>query len=122
MGFLTLEVHESFIVDRIKELIKYKGYQSMTCTLPQTLEDTYGIPFFALVSPVELENLLLTHPQVLDVAVVGVKDTKTGNELPRLAKFQSPDSPTIALRLFVMLNGASGRTCPIQTQVEVDVH
>jgi len=51
-----------FIVDRIKELIKYKGYQ---------------------VSPVEVENILLAHPQVLDAAVVGVKDVKTNNELPR---------------------------------------
>ena len=39
------------IVDRLKELIKYKGYQ---------------------VSPAELEALLLTHPDVRDVAVVGV--------------------------------------------------
>lgn len=51
-----------YIVDRIKELIKYKGFQ---------------------ISPVELENLLLTHPQVLDAAVVGIRDIESGNELPR---------------------------------------
>lgn len=38
-----------YVVDRIKELIKYKGYQ---------------------VAPVELENLLQTHPHIVDAAVV----------------------------------------------------
>ncbi|XP_071538506.1 probable 4-coumarate--CoA ligase 3 [Panulirus ornatus] len=53
-GFFT-------IVDRIKELIKVKGLQ---------------------VSPSELEDLLLQHPGVADVAVVGVEDGRAG-ELPR---------------------------------------
>jgi acyl-CoA synthetase (AMP-forming)/AMP-acid ligase II len=52
---------ELFIVDRIKELIKYKGQQ---------------------VSPVELENLLMTHPKVADAAVVGVRDEEA-TELPK---------------------------------------
>lgn len=45
----------------------------------------YGLTVLNLivVSPVEVENLLLTHPQVLDVAVVGIRDPKTSNELPR---------------------------------------
>ncbi|KAL6190544.1 hypothetical protein ACLB2K_036938 [Fragaria x ananassa] len=38
-----------FFVDRIKELIKYKGYQ---------------------VAPAELEHLLLSHPDIVDAAVV----------------------------------------------------
>jgi acyl-CoA synthetase (AMP-forming)/AMP-acid ligase II len=49
------------IVDRLKELIKYKGYQ---------------------VPPAELEALLLTHPAVADAAVVGVPDEEAG-ELPK---------------------------------------
>ena len=49
------------IVDRLKELIKYKGYQ---------------------VPPAELEALLVTHPQVADAAVVGVPDEECG-ELPK---------------------------------------
>jgi acyl-CoA synthetase (AMP-forming)/AMP-acid ligase II len=40
-----------YIVDRVKELIKYKGFQ---------------------VAPAELEAILITHPQVADCAVVGV--------------------------------------------------
>ncbi|ORZ31780.1 hypothetical protein BCR44DRAFT_56988 [Catenaria anguillulae PL171] len=48
------------IVDRIKELIKYKGYQ---------------------VAPAELEGLLLTHAAVMDAAVVGKPDRDAG-EVP----------------------------------------
>ncbi|CAN8245290.1 unnamed protein product [Cochlearia groenlandica] len=49
-----------FIVDRIKELIKYKGFQ---------------------VAPAELEAILLTHPSVEDVAVVPLPDEEAG-EIP----------------------------------------
>ncbi len=49
------------IVDRLKELIKFKGFQ---------------------VPPAELEALLITHPEVADVAVVGVPDDEAG-ELPK---------------------------------------
>ncbi|WP_214405605.1 AMP-binding protein [Pseudonocardia lacus] len=50
-----------WIVDRLKELIKYKGYQ---------------------VPPAELEALLLTHPDVLDAAVVGIPHAE-GGEAPK---------------------------------------
>lgn len=53
-GFFT-------IVDRLKELIKYKGFQ---------------------VAPAELEALLITHPSVGDVAVIGVPEEECG-ELPK---------------------------------------
>ncbi|KAH9693715.1 4-coumarate--CoA ligase-like 5 [Citrus sinensis] len=46
-----------FIVDRLKELIKYKGYQ---------------------VPPAELEALLLTHPKISDAAVVPFPDKEAG--------------------------------------------
>jgi acyl-CoA synthetase (AMP-forming)/AMP-acid ligase II len=49
------------IVDRLKELIKYKGYQ---------------------VPPAELEGILLTHPQVADACVVPVRDEEAG-EVPK---------------------------------------
>ncbi|BEI80393.1 hypothetical protein CcaverHIS002_0109220 [Cutaneotrichosporon cavernicola] len=51
-----------WIVDRVKELIKYKGFQ---------------------VPPAELEALLLEHPQLLDCGVVGVWDETQATELPR---------------------------------------
>jgi acyl-CoA synthetase (AMP-forming)/AMP-acid ligase II len=49
------------IVDRLKELIKYKGYQ---------------------VAPAVLEAVLLTHPKIADSAVIGVLD-EDGQEIPK---------------------------------------
>jgi acyl-CoA synthetase (AMP-forming)/AMP-acid ligase II len=49
-----------FVVDRIKELIKYKGYQ---------------------VVPAELEAVLLSHPAVADAAVIG-RPAGTDGEIP----------------------------------------
>lgn len=57
---LVDEDDELFIVDRLKELIKYKGFQ---------------------VAPAELEALLLTHPLISDAAVVPMKDEAAG-EVP----------------------------------------
>ncbi len=50
-----------YIVDRVKELIKYKGFQ---------------------VPPAELEALLLSHPAIADCAVIGILDDEAG-ELPK---------------------------------------
>jgi len=51
-----------FITDRVKELIKYKGFQ---------------------VPPAELEGYLVDHPLVADVAVIGVESRVLGTECPR---------------------------------------
>ncbi|KAF3052706.1 hypothetical protein E8E11_008297 [Didymella keratinophila] len=51
-----------YIVDRKKELIKYKGLQ---------------------VAPAELEALLLSHEDILDAAVIGVDADGGTNEVPR---------------------------------------
>ncbi|SDF66974.1 Acyl-CoA synthetase (AMP-forming)/AMP-acid ligase II [Blastococcus aurantiacus] len=50
------------VVDRVKELIKYKGYQ---------------------VAPAELEAVLINHPEIADAAVIGVPDKESGEELPK---------------------------------------
>ncbi|XP_049875374.1 uncharacterized protein LOC126373311 isoform X1 [Pectinophora gossypiella] len=49
------------IADRLKELIKVKGYQ---------------------VPPAELESVLKEHPAVLDAGVIGIPDARTG-EVPK---------------------------------------
>ncbi|WP_371501975.1 AMP-binding protein [Kitasatospora sp. NBC_00374] len=59
-----------FVVDRVKELIKYKGYQ---------------------VAPAELEALLLTHPEIADAAVIGVIG-EDGEERPRAYVVRAPGS------------------------------
>lgn len=48
-----------YIVDRIKELIKWKGFQ---------------------VPPAEIEAILLTHPKIKDVAVIGIPDERAGEK------------------------------------------
>jgi acyl-CoA synthetase (AMP-forming)/AMP-acid ligase II len=50
-----------YVVDRVKELIKYKGLQ---------------------VAPAELEAVLLSHPAIADAAVVGAGDEEAG-EVPK---------------------------------------
>ncbi len=58
------------IVDRLKELIKYKGYQ---------------------IAPAELEALLLSHPKIMDAAVIGVLDDDK-QEIPKAFIVAAPDS------------------------------
>lgn len=49
------------VIDRVKELIKYKGYQ---------------------IAPAELEAVLLANPAIADAAVIGVADSD-GEEIPK---------------------------------------
>jgi acyl-CoA synthetase (AMP-forming)/AMP-acid ligase II len=50
-----------YVLDRLKELIKYKGYQ---------------------VPPAELEAVLVSHPKVKDAGVIGVRNDE-GEEVPK---------------------------------------
>ena len=56
------EQHNFYITDRVKELIKYKGFQ---------------------VPPAELEGKLMENEVVDDVAVIGVNDEQQHTEVPR---------------------------------------
>ncbi|WP_042377432.1 AMP-binding enzyme, partial [Gordonia alkanivorans] len=64
-----------YIVDRLKELIKYKGYQ---------------------VPPAELEALLLTHDKIADSAVIGVIDAESGEEIPKAFVVRQPEAELTA--------------------------
>ncbi|MFD4571844.1 4-coumarate--CoA ligase family protein [Streptomyces sp. NPDC058417] len=71
-----------FVVDRVKELIKYKGFQ---------------------VAPAELEALLLTHPGIADAAVIGDLDDQ-GTEVPHAFVVRQPTAPDLGegeIALFV---------------------
>jgi acyl-CoA synthetase (AMP-forming)/AMP-acid ligase II len=59
------------VVDRVKELIKYKGYQ---------------------VAPAELEAVLIGHSEIADAAVIGVPDKESGEELPKAFCVRAPGS------------------------------
>ncbi|XP_014205796.1 4-coumarate--CoA ligase 1 [Copidosoma floridanum] len=71
-----------FIVDRLKELIKYKGFQ---------------------VPPAELEAIILTHPAVKDVAVVGLPDEVAG-ELPLAFVVKQPNAEITAENILNYVN------------------
>ncbi|MGW8729113.1 4-coumarate--CoA ligase family protein [Streptomyces sp. NPDC055808] len=62
-----------YVVDRVKELIKYKGFQ---------------------VAPADLEALLLTHPAIADAAVIGVYDAD-GNEVPKAFVVRQAGAPDL---------------------------
>ncbi|CAI8588267.1 unnamed protein product [Vicia faba] len=49
-----------YLCDRLKDMIKYKGFQ---------------------IAPADLEAVLILHPEIVDVAVTGVKDEEAG-EIP----------------------------------------
>jgi acyl-CoA synthetase (AMP-forming)/AMP-acid ligase II len=74
-----------FIVDRAKELIKYKGFQ---------------------VPPAELEAVLLTHPCVLDAAVIPLPDEEAG-EVPKAFVVLKGETSAQAIMDFV-----AGRVAP----------
>jgi acyl-CoA synthetase (AMP-forming)/AMP-acid ligase II len=79
-----------FIVDRTKELIKYKGLQ---------------------VAPAELEALLLTHPAILDAAVVRKADEEAG-EIPKAYVVLRPDETSKATSAESITGWVAQRVAP----------
>ena len=69
------EHHHVSIVDRVKELIKYKGFQ---------------------VPPAELEALLVAHPKVADAAVIGIPDDEAG-EIPKAFIVRQPGADDLTI-------------------------
>jgi acyl-CoA synthetase (AMP-forming)/AMP-acid ligase II len=65
-----------FIVDRAKELIKYKGLQ---------------------VAPAELEAVLLSHPSVADAAVIPYPDDEAGEVPKGIVVLKEPTAPDVLL-------------------------
>jgi len=79
-----------FIVDRTKELIKYKGMQ---------------------VAPAELEALLATHPAVLDAAVIRKADEEAG-EVPKAFIVLKPDEASRATTAEALMAWLAERVAP----------
>lgn len=79
------EAHRFHIVDRMKELIKYKGFQ---------------------VAPAELEAILLAHPSVADAAVIPSPDPDAG-EVPKAFVVLKGEATGAEIMAFV-----AGRVAP----------
>src|SRR5436309_5555950 len=87
-----------FIVDRTKELIKYKGLQ---------------------VAPAELEALLLTHPAILDAAVVRKADDEAG-EVPKAYVVLKPAAAGPATTAEALMSWVAERVAPHKRVREVE--
>ena len=74
------------IVDRLKELIKYKGWS---------------------VAPAELEAVLLAHDRIADAAVIGVRDAK-GEEMPKAFVVPRPGADLTAAEVSGVRRGEGG--------------
>ena len=79
-----------YIVDRTKELIKYKGMQ---------------------VAPAELEALLFTHPAILDAAVIRKADEEAG-EVPKAFVVLKADAASKATTGEVIMAFVAERVAP----------
>jgi acyl-CoA synthetase (AMP-forming)/AMP-acid ligase II len=71
IGYCDGKTKGWYIVDRKKELIKVRGFQ---------------------VAPPELEGVLLSHPDIVDAAVIGVETVEKDSELPRAYVVRRPGS------------------------------
>jgi acyl-CoA synthetase (AMP-forming)/AMP-acid ligase II len=83
-----------FVVDRVKELIKYHGYQ---------------------VPPAELEAVLLTDDRIADAAVIGVE--ADGNEIPKA--FVVP-MPGVSLTTDDVMEYVAARVAPYKKIRQVE--
>ncbi|KAB8226882.1 acyl--CoA ligase [Aspergillus alliaceus] len=70
IAFCDENTRKWYIVDRKKELIKVRGFQ---------------------VAPPELEAVLLTHPLIVDAAVIGLRGVLPDSELPRAYVVRRPE-------------------------------
>ena len=75
------------VVDRLKELIKYKGWS---------------------VAPAELEAVLLAHDRIADAAVIGVRDAE-GEEVPKAFVVPRPGADLTAAEVTAFV---AGRVAP----------
>jgi len=97
MGMIDSEGYVS-IVDRLKELIKYKGFQ---------------------VAPAELEAFLLTHPAIADAAVIGIPDVEAG-EIPRAFIVLKPGQQASAAEITEFMEGHVAKYKVIHDIVFID--
>ncbi|MDQ3754412.1 MAG: AMP-binding protein [Acidobacteriota bacterium] len=95
IGYADTDGH-FYIVDRAKELIKYKGFQ---------------------VAPAELEAVLLTHPQVADAAVIPSPDEEAGEVPKAFVVCKTPET----IEIESLLNFVAERVAPHKKIREIEI-
>jgi long-chain acyl-CoA synthetase len=74
----------TYIVDRKKEMIKYKGFG---------------------IAPAEIESLLMEHPAVMDSAVIGIPDDEAGELVKGYVVVRKGHESTTADEIITFANG-----------------
>jgi len=95
IGYADADGH-FYIVDRAKELIKYKGFQ---------------------VAPAEIEAVLLTHPSVADAAVIPYPDEAAGEVPKAFVVFKTGE----AIEAETLINFVSERLAPYKKIRQLEV-
>jgi len=95
IGYADTEGH-FYIVDRAKELIKYKGFQ---------------------VAPAELEAILLTHPQIADAAVIPSPDEEAGEVPKAFVVLKAQET----IEVEALINFVSERVAPHKKIREIEI-
>ena len=88
----------TYIVDRKKEMIKYKGFG---------------------IAPAEIEGLLLEHPDVLEAAVIGIPDPEAGQLVKGLVILRK-GTTTTAQDILTFANGKLAGYKRLYTVEEID--
>jgi long-chain acyl-CoA synthetase len=88
----------TYIVDRKKEMIKYKGFG---------------------IAPAEIEGLLLEHPDVLEAAVIGIPDPEAGQLVKGLVILRK-GTTTTAQDILTFANGKLAGYKRLYTVAEID--
>ena len=70
--------------------------------IPQDITYDTGMPLTVMlcsnISPVEVEQVLVTHPAVEDAAVIGVRDAELGERVAGFVQLKSTDPENVALK------------------------
>lgn len=70
------------------------------------------------ISPKEVEDILVSHPQIAEIAIVGIPDTKTGERACAVIVAKGTDTPNVdSLRSYLKALGVASFKAPEQVAI-----